>query len=78
MLDELMDLSFKIYDIDSNAEIVIAADSINVKMEMGTISFWIEDNEVYPEFHHDKEKENAIDIETLSQIIDIFKEFKNK
>lgn len=75
--EKLIDLSFRLYDINSNIEIHVSADNINVfDGDKELISLWVQNGRLYPKVDsHNYSPVSATDLDTVLEILNIIKEF---
>lgn len=78
--EKLIALSFELYDINSNLSINISADTIEVSEGKKVIvSIWVQNGKLYPTIReHEYSSGNAVDMDTVLDILNTFNDFENE
>ena len=66
-----------LYDVYSGITVETSADHINIKIDTNQeVVLWFNDDKIYPEIVHNFEGRNAIDLDTVLQILTIVEKYE--
>ena len=76
-LSKFSNFVMDLYDVYSGITVEASTDHITVKIDMNQeILLWFNDDEIYPEIIHNFEGNNAIDLDTVLEILSIVKKYE--
>lgn len=66
-----------LYDVHSGITVNSSADGITIKVDKNReILLWFEDDRIYPQIVHDYDTYNAVDFDTVLEILKIVDKYK--
>ena len=66
-----------LYDVHSGITVSSSADGITIKVDKNKeILLWFEDDRIYPQIVHDYDTHNAVDFDTVLEILKIVDKYK--
>lgn len=72
MINNLIDLSMRLYDVYSGITLRVEADSVYVYVDTDKqIELWVIDGDIHPELIHDKNELSALDIGLVLDILNV-------
>lgn len=76
-LSEFSSFVMDLYDIYSGITVTASADNMTIHVdENEEILLWFNDGRVYPQIVHDFEERNAIDLDSMLEILNIIKKYE--
>lgn len=76
-LNKFSSFVMDLYDVYSGITVEASADNITIKVDTNQeILLWFNNEKVYPQIVHDFEERNAIDLDTVLEILNIVEKYE--